>query len=213
MMYLLTNTFIFAALPNNCYCQIAGPSISELIAPKRRLKPQILSSLSSKKHKPSPPTEAQGTGSNSARKTAMDSVDVPAKLLYGISPINDTTPISSIIFQRSRTFYVKAVHGEHKTLNQFLLYPCKLWQHVDVTPIAKIRLTDAYFDHFRHQCFISKWSHRDRETHVRDLPSATWAQEYFPGPLYSIQESRQVVTEWPNDSQIEIPTMAITQHE
>ncbi|KAI8602220.1 hypothetical protein EDD21DRAFT_295577, partial [Dissophora ornata] len=24
MLYLLTNTSIFAALPNNCYCQITG---------------------------------------------------------------------------------------------------------------------------------------------------------------------------------------------
>ncbi|OAQ26960.1 hypothetical protein K457DRAFT_60515, partial [Linnemannia elongata AG-77] len=27
MVYLLTQTSIFAALPNNCYCQITGPAI------------------------------------------------------------------------------------------------------------------------------------------------------------------------------------------
>ncbi|CAO3564166.1 unnamed protein product [Mortierella alpina] len=29
MLYLLTNTSMFVALPNNCYCQITGPAISE----------------------------------------------------------------------------------------------------------------------------------------------------------------------------------------
>lgn len=200
MMYLLTNTFMFAALPNNCYCQVTGPSISELIAPKRRLKHHVLSNLPSKKHKPSPPSEALGASSNSTCKPAANTLNAPANPPYGISPTSNTVPISSIIFQRSKTFYVKAVHSEHKTLSQFFLYPCKIGQHVDVTPFVNVRLTDTYFNRLRHQYLISKLSLRDRETHVCDLPSATWAQEYFPGSQHSIQESREVFTEWPNCS-------------
>jgi hypothetical protein len=126
MMYLLANTFMFAALPNNCYCQITGPSFSELISPKKRLKPHVLSSIPSKKHKPSLVSEAQRTSSNNAHATTTNSSIVSAKHTHGKSSSGNTIPISSIIFQRSRTFYVKAVHSEHKTLSQFLLYPCKL---------------------------------------------------------------------------------------
>ncbi|KAG0217535.1 hypothetical protein BGX33_010303 [Mortierella sp. NVP41] len=49
MLYLLTQTSIFAALPNNCYCQITGPAISEQAFSKQHLQPQLLQNLSSRK--------------------------------------------------------------------------------------------------------------------------------------------------------------------
>lgn len=149
MMYLLANTFMFAALPNNCYCQITGPSISELIAPKKRLRPHVLPSLPSKKHKPLPLSEAQGTSSNNAHATTTNSLIVSAKRPHGKPSSGNTTPISSIIFQRSRTFYVKTVHSEHKTLSQFLLYPCKVRKCVIAVPTNKVLLTNHYFYMFK----------------------------------------------------------------
>ncbi|KAG0296419.1 hypothetical protein BGZ96_009502 [Linnemannia gamsii] len=49
MLYLLTQTSIFAALPNNCYCQITGPSISEQAVSKMPIQRHVLQCLSSRK--------------------------------------------------------------------------------------------------------------------------------------------------------------------
>ncbi|KAF8983482.1 hypothetical protein BGZ46_010157 [Entomortierella lignicola] len=49
MLYLLTSTSMFIALPNNCYCQITGPAISEQAIAKRPIQRSLLPSLSSRK--------------------------------------------------------------------------------------------------------------------------------------------------------------------
>lgn len=49
MVYLLTQTSIFAALPNNCYCQITGPAISEQHVSKQLIQQEVLQSLSTRK--------------------------------------------------------------------------------------------------------------------------------------------------------------------
>ncbi|KAG0348606.1 hypothetical protein BG004_004734 [Podila humilis] len=115
MLYLLTSAFIFAALPNNCYCQITGTPIADIVASK-----SALLTLS--------PTTTTTTPLSAAvtRRRKSKELDIKVTSVCFSESQKSTTPASSIIFQRSKIFYVKAVHSEQKTLRQFLFFPCKI---------------------------------------------------------------------------------------
>lgn len=75
MVYLLTQTSIFAALPNNCYCQITGPAISEQHVSKLPIQQDVLQSLSTRKR----PTDLTSTSSSSDICSSQDASPPTAK--------------------------------------------------------------------------------------------------------------------------------------
>lgn len=75
MVYLLTQTSIFAALPNNCYCQITGPAISEQRVSKLLIQQEVLLSLSTRKR----PADSTPSSATSDTCSSQDSSPPTAK--------------------------------------------------------------------------------------------------------------------------------------
>jgi len=112
MLYLLTSTSVFASLPNNCYCQITGRAMNDLIGPKAPLKQHAPSSLSSRK-RPAAALDTPIFHGSSMRPTASDTCPSPAKsskMKKGNEKkpaSKDSIPLANIFFRRAKIFYVQ----------------------------------------------------------------------------------------------------------
>lgn len=112
MLYLLTATSIFASLPNNCYCQITGRAMNDLIGPKAPLKLHAPSSVSTKKRSAAALDIVSQDGA-SIRPAATDTCPSPAKPCKKKKgkekkPANkDYIPLASIFFRRGKIFYAQ----------------------------------------------------------------------------------------------------------
>ncbi|KAF9147000.1 hypothetical protein BG015_011419, partial [Linnemannia schmuckeri] len=166
MLYLLTQTSIFAALPNNCYCQITGPPISEQPVSKLPLQQDVLQSLSTRK-RPADPSPSSATSGTCSSKD----ISLPATKRRAISKekrksegqeledaptatkrrkkeksdrgkdknANPRAAISpaAISFQRSRIFYARRYHIESVMLRHFLLADYDISKPADPLPDLK----------------------------------------------------------------------------
>jgi hypothetical protein len=153
MMYLLTQTSIFAALPNNCYCQITGPAISEQPVSQQPIQRHILQSLSSRKRHADPdsysaPSNASLPTGGSQPATKRRAFSKEKRKLEEHSHIDNPTAAkkrkkdnrdrgkesstendtvlspSAILFKRTKIFYSRRYQSESTMLRHFLLADC-----------------------------------------------------------------------------------------
>ncbi|KAI1315063.1 hypothetical protein EDD11_001356 [Mortierella claussenii] len=146
MLYLLRETSMFVALPNNCYCQITGPAISEQDLLAKPLQRNLLSSLSSRKRSMSAsesfsactssalPVRVSLPASSNSTLSFTTSLDIlsakskphqrPLKRMKRATSTDATVKVitpAAILFKRSKIFYVKRYHTESTMLRHFLL--------------------------------------------------------------------------------------------
>ncbi|KAF9962271.1 hypothetical protein BGZ72_008406 [Mortierella alpina] len=114
MLYLLTNTSMFVALPNNCYCQITGPAISEQdIANWPIYRPQ----QSIRKHLVA--IEGDALVAQDAEKMEIDNTRPKKK--QKIARNDRTLSPQEISFKMTVALYFKGYQNESTMLRHFLL--------------------------------------------------------------------------------------------
>ncbi|KAF9360598.1 hypothetical protein BGX26_008583, partial [Mortierella sp. AD094] len=134
MLYLLTSTSMFVALPNNCYCQITGPAISEQAITKRSIQKSLLPSLKRSASDVSQTSTLEPPSSSTPSKTlpnsdavtpsgtpATSTEYVRASKRKKTEDENKKMSLPETTIKRSKIFYVRRYHTERIMLQHFLL--------------------------------------------------------------------------------------------
>ncbi|KAF9943040.1 hypothetical protein BGZ67_007685 [Mortierella alpina] len=128
MLYLLTSTSMFVALPNNCYCQITGPAISEqdianwpIYRPKQGIRKHSVDdeddALSEALKRES--SVRDESYAQDAEKTGTDNQRHKKKQKTGRN--DRTLSPQEISFKMTVALYFKGYQNESTMLRQFLL--------------------------------------------------------------------------------------------
>lgn len=137
MLYLLTNTSMFMALPNNCYCQITGPAISEqdianwpIYRPKQSVRKHSVDDEDDI-HTAPLSRKTSVRDESCAQDTEMIETDNARPKKKQRSGRNDRTlSTQEISFKMTVALYFKAYQNESTMLRHFLLAECKSSHHM-----------------------------------------------------------------------------------
>ncbi|KAG0320324.1 hypothetical protein BGZ99_004568 [Dissophora globulifera] len=96
MLFLLTGTTMFAALPNNCYCQITGPAISEQPIAKKPLQRDLLASLTSRKSARSKSKKRPASAMFTSSQTSSSSSLASSTPIFKVTPSAEATEMTAL---------------------------------------------------------------------------------------------------------------------